>query len=357
MNVCFIAHGDADRGMGHVMRCIALAEALESIGVESFFISEGERAQKIIKGKGFQVIPIKTKLVAPRNSMFWYGDKKELNKEIEIVEKILSVNNRINLTIIDTYNVSNQYFRMIKQYSDLVCYVDDLNAFNYDVDIILNGTLGAYNLDYQWFEKMLLKGLNYLLLRKEFWNIPQIVINKKIKNVLITTGGADPDNMTNKIIEAIYDEHLQETNIHLMIGSGFNNISFLQNKWGEKGNVKIHLFPNRIAPLMLKCDLAVSAGGTTVYELGVCQVPTIAFVYAKNQEGHIRKLYEQGLIEYVGPSSNWNKEVFKTKYKELSMNFDKREKMARKFRTLVTGNGAINAAERMIAEIKKTKQR
>lgn len=354
MNCCFIAHGDAARGMGHVMRCLALAEALSLMGVNVFFISEGKDAQKIIKSKGFQAIPLNVRTSESRKNAFWYGDKKELIQEIKCVEKILSIrNDRMDLTIIDTYNASNQYFGMVKTHSDLVCYVDDLNAFHYDVDIILNGTFGAYALDYRWFHKTLLKGLDYLLLRKEFWNIPEKAVNRNVKDILITTGGADPDNMSDKILDAIYDDS-QEINIHLIIGRGFHHISFLQDKWGEKKNIKFYLFPNEVAPIMLNCDLAVSAGGTTLYELGICQTPVMAFVYAKNQEKHISELCRQNLIEHIGFASNWNKEAFVKKYKNLFANYEKREKMAKSFRKIVTGNGTLNVAERLIAEMNTT---
>lgn len=48
---------------------------------------------------------------------------------------------------------------------------------------------------------------------------------------------------------------------------------------------------------MEKCDVAISACGSTLYELAVCGVPTIGIIIADNQIGICEKLNNMGVIK------------------------------------------------------------
>lgn len=359
MKVCIIAHGSEMSGMGHIMRCMALAQALQMNGAKLVFISKWQKGRTLLHKNGFEIARFRCSEAHPVNHGFSYGDDKELHEEIEAVESILKNNeiDAIDLIIVDTYNVSNNYFDMLKKYSRKVCYIDDLNAFDYNVDIVLNGTAGAYGLKYPKSNKLMLTGLEYLLIRNEFWDIPKREINREVQNVLITTGGSDPLDMTEKILECLYSSRETDENIsfHVVIGAGFQNIETLKNEWSKQENIKLYDSPERISQIMLKCDLAITAGGSTLYELGICQVPTIVFAYAENQIFHINWLVRKGLIEYIGNVNSWDDKELMNCYRFIKDNgFVRRKQMAEKFRALVKGDSTVFAASQLGAALDKS---
>lgn len=355
MKVCIIAHGSKTSGMGHIMRCMALAQALQMNGAKLVFISKWQKGRTLLHKNGFEIARFRCSEAHPVNHGFSYGDDKELHEEIEAVESILKNNeiDAIDLIIVDTYNVSNNYFDMLKKYSKKVCYIDDLNAFDYNVDIVLNGTASAYKLDYPKSNKLLLTGLDYLLIRNEFWDIPERNINKAVQNVLITTGGSDPLNMTGKILECLGNgEQCGAVDFHVVIGSGFQDIETLKNEWGRQENIHFYDSPEKISYIMMKCDLAIAAGGSTLYELGICQVPAIVFAYAENQISHINWLAENRLIEYIGNVDSLDDKELMNCYMLMKDNgFVRRKQMAEKFRTLVKGDSTVFAASQLVSAV------
>lgn len=62
----------------------------------------------------------------------------------------------------------------------------------------------------------------------------------------------------------------------------------------------LHCDVKDMAGLMTACQLAVTAGGTTIYELSVLGVPFVCFSYAENQEGLTEWLGKQEIAGYAG---------------------------------------------------------
>lgn len=355
MKVYMIAHGSKTMGMGHIMRCMALAQALQMKGVELFFFSKWQEGRNLLHKNGFEIVDFRCSDIYSTSHGFSYGDDKELREEIEGIEKILQTS-KADLTIVDTYNVSNDYFDMLQKYSSKVCYIDDLNAFDYNVDIVLNGTASAYKLDYPKSNKLLLTGLDYLLIRNEFWNIPKREINRVVQDVLITTGGSDPLNLTGRILKCLHNGKPNENvTFHIVVGSGFQNLENLKKEWGKRENVELYDSPEKISQIMMRCDLAITAGGSTLYELGVCQVPAIVFAYAENQLFHINWLAENRLIEYIGYVNSWADEELMQCYGRMKYgSYERRKRMTEKFRSLVKGDSTVFAATQLVATLDKT---
>ena len=70
-----------------------------------------------------------------------------------------------------------------------------------------------------------------------------------------------------------------------MVGRFNPNREKLEQYASEQNNVVLHCDVKDMAGLMTACQLAVTAGGTTIYELSVLGVPFVCFSYAENQEG------------------------------------------------------------------------
>ena len=182
MKVCFIAHGSENIGMGHVMRSLSLAEAFRERNNEISFFSKYKLGVNEIKAQGFKIIGGIQSTRHNNKQGFCYGDNSELAKDVQnLASNSLGI---FDVIVVDSYNVTKEFFIELRKHTKCLIYIDDLNAFTYPVDIILNGTASAKDMGYEKCQQAyLLLGLKYNLLRNEFRNIPKKEVHKEFKNI------------------------------------------------------------------------------------------------------------------------------------------------------------------------------
>ena len=155
--------------------------------------------------------------------------------------------------------------------------------------------------------------MEYLPLRKEFWDVPDKEIKKEIRSILITFGGDDFRNMTPKILKFLNKE-FKDIKKEVVIGKGFKNLDSIKNAMDENTNLNYYPSANEMKNLMLNCDIAISAGGQTLYELARCGTPSISIAIAENQLGNVKGFDRLGIIKYAG----WWEDIYEI-YKNLKI--------------------------------------
>lgn len=341
MRALFIVHGNTQIGMGHVMRSLSLAEKFRERGHQVIFFSKYKSGSFVMKGRSFEVIECIDSEESADIEKFSYGATEELITD----ERVLAANisGKFDVILVDSYNVTQDFFVWLKKYSKCLVYIDDLNAFSYPVDILINGTAAAFDMRYEETQSArLLLGISYNLIRKEFQNLSCRKVNAEIKNVLITTGNSDPCDMIGKILEILREKNIyQDFIFHIIVGSGFR-----QEKWGKldiltSSSVILHRSPSSMSEIMLKCDLAITAGGSTIYELAACGVPIIAFAYAENQIPQVMAMEREGLLQYIGMFNSIKWETLIEHIKYLNENYEVRRKLTWKLQSLVDAKGTL----------------
>ena len=216
----------------------------------------------------------------------------------------------------DSYYVTKRYLESLNAVTK-VFYIDDLNMFEYPVDTVINYNIYANRFDYENKYKMLgmntkfLLGCQYVPLRKEFENISYRV-RKVVKNILITTGGTDNYNIAGRLLEMLVKQECTKmVKIHVIEGVYNINKDFLEKLSKQHNNIVLYRNVQNIAKLMLNCDIAVSAGGFTLYELCICGVPTVSISFADNQLENVKQFNKEEIIIYAGDVRNDIKVVLK----------------------------------------------
>ncbi len=154
-------------------------------------------------------------------------------------------------------------------------------------------------------------GCQYVPLRKEFENISYRV-RKVVKNILITTGGTDNYNIAGRLLEMLVKQECTKmVKIHVIEGVYNINKDFLEKLSKQHNNIVLYRNVQNIAKLMLNCDIAVSAGGFTLYELCICGVPTVSISFADNQLENVKQFNKEEIIIYAGDVRNDIKVVLK----------------------------------------------
>lgn len=321
---------------GHMMRCMSVAGALQDTGKDVCFLLADEKGEEILKQSRFHYIVL-------------HSNWNKLENELPVLRKILS-DSHAEAILIDSYFVTERYMRILKEYVK-VAYIDDLNAFHYPCDVLINYSVYAEDFSYPEFYKnsKLLLGCQYVPLRKEFANIYYTETSEKVQNVLILTGGSDAFHFALKFSkEIIRQEQKEKSQIcyHIICGRYNEDINRLQQLKKEFKNLQIYTYVENIAEIMQRMDLAISAGGSTLYELCACGIPTITYTMADNQIMNVKKFAEINLMNYSGDirKNNYDYGNLFRQLVELSSDVIKRKQMAAHMRKLVDGNGAKRIA-------------
>jgi UDP-2,4-diacetamido-2,4,6-trideoxy-beta-L-altropyranose hydrolase len=276
--------GGKDIGMGHIMRSMALANDLKkSKEVERiFYITKNESsAVNKIKENDFQVITIDKDL----------NYNEEITKVKEMVKK-----EKVNKIITDSYEIDQNYLIEMRKVVDKLITIHDYAPFAFPSHVVINGNAYAEDLDYQSYycDTEFLLGTDYLLLREEFRNLPEIEVRDRVQNILITVGGYDLRNLTPKIIEAlnsinfdeIDDQYIDKENLHIdvVIGPSFDNVDQIVAEVVKSSlDISLNFNVKKMSKLMIKSDIAISSGGSTLYELAVTNTPALVLLQADNQ--------------------------------------------------------------------------
>jgi len=263
--------GNAEIGTGHIMRCLSIAATVRRSGGECTFITADNNMKSQLDEQGFSVICLDST---------W----NNLDKETERMERLVS-ENKIERLLIDSYFVTSDYLTRLNKLT-YVIYMDDLDAFIYPCSELINYNIYADKLGYpaRYPHTKLLLGPKHAPLREEFYGIPLRQVNETVKSLLITIGGVDSFSIAGQIVERV-KKHKKLSHLHCILVAGrFNNhMEILKEIAVRYNGVTVHKNVENMAELMLECDLAVSAGGSTLYELCACSTPSVVFSVADNQ--------------------------------------------------------------------------
>ena len=338
--IVFRVDGNSVIGSGHVMRCLSLAESLNEYDGHIVFVLSDDAFQKMISDRGFKTISLGI-------------DYQELSSDNTFLEFIND--KKPDFVIVDSYFVNNSFLSKVRKLSRLV-YIDDLGAFPYNVDILINynayGPLFDYRGLYAKCNEVpaFLLGALYAPLRKQFSNIDAFNVKEKCNNVLISTGGADPTHLSLELIKFIIKNSLDNYTFHFVVGSASKDLKEILKNADACPFIQIHSDVKDMSLLMRDCDIAVAAAGSTMYELCACGVPSITYVLADNQILGADAFQKLGIMRVIGDIRSV-KDISNTiicKINELSNDYDARKKMSREMQTLVDGKGAERLAKRII---------
>lgn len=271
-------------GIGHVMRCISLADGLIKQGFKCVFLTSTETIK-----------------IIPELSRF-------------DVQHEDYINHNVGYFIIDHYGKGIEYEADVQQNADKIIVIDDLVNRKYRCDLIINQNYGASAVSYN--NKVsgncrILTGVKYAMLRQEFsQKRPQIIETRdgSINRIIISMGGTNVRRATQKIIQSIGKFTRKKLVLDIIIGEqsqGAHEVESLlhgltMHTWNLYHN------PPNISNLMVKADLAIGACGSTTWERCCLGLPQILLGLADNQTEVLDRLVQDKLIYSLGHIDDWN---------------------------------------------------
>lgn len=326
-------------GAGHLMRCLALAQAWKDTGGKATFISccDSIKLRERIFAEGFDFIALERP----------YPDQGDLAVTLKILSDINQRQSEWkNWIVVDGYHFDAEYQRRIKQAGcSLLCIDDFGQAKHYFADLVLNQNISA---DSSWYisrelYSRVLLGPRFSLLRREFINCGQR--RKKISSlahkVLVTLGGADPDRFTLKVIQALKQVNDLEMEAAVVVGPANKHFKEIESHLSQLP-FPFRLLPaaDNMAELMDWADIAISAGGSTSWELAFMGLPFLVVALADNQRPIAKGLGYAGIAINLGWHEEVTIEYMAQELIKVVSQKDKREEMSRRGQGLVDGQGS-----------------
>jgi UDP-2,4-diacetamido-2,4,6-trideoxy-beta-L-altropyranose hydrolase len=326
-------------GTGHVMRCLALAQAWQDVeGSCVFAMAESTpAAEERVLVAGVQVVRFQK--IIP-------GSPQDSAQLVELARAQGAA-----WLVVDGYHFDTEYQRRITDHKLKLLWVDDNGECpHYYADLVLNQNAhvreGLYI--HREAHTRLLLGPRYAMLRREFagWRDWKRKIAPIGRKVLVTMGGSDPGNATARVIEALGLVGVEGLEAAIVVGGSNPHRKSLERLATEcRGKVRLQSDVSNMAEQMAWADVAVSAAGTTCWEMCMLGLPAILVALAENQRPIAQELERQSIAIYLGSSAVVTSSAIARKLQGLLISVEKRTAMSDRARGLVDGGGAKRVVE------------
>ena len=355
MKIFFRVDASVNIGVGHLLRCCTLAEALRKQGAEILFMTRKHEGNLITYLKK-RAIPVRV-LPAPlqiagdtetEDYADWLGVLQAEDAKDTI--KVLKTE-KPDWLVIDHYSLDVEWEKRIRQFAGKIMVIDDLANRLHNCDILLDQNYSEKNeLRYKNLvpdDCKLLVGPRYSLLQSEYTSIrktPQ-VRNGKVKRVLVFFGGTDSHNITSLALEALSEPELSHLNVDVVIGTCNPHKIQVENLALKRPYTTIHGLQPHFADLMTRVDLAIGASGSTIWERMCLGLPSIIITTAENQKPSTEDLKNANLIHYIGHYKGIDKNLLSQKIMQFIDDPECLIEMSVRNQLQVDGYGASRVTE------------
>lgn len=350
--IYFRTDGNEEIATGHIMRCLSIARACLALHADVSFIVSDEMSEAILKERF--VYPDEFSIQCLHSK---YND---MEAELPILTPILSDD---CLLFIDSYFVTETYLNRLHKLCK-IAYLDDILAFDYPVDLIINYDVSEEPACYRKASMKLL-GAAYTPLREQFQNV-SYEVRPEVQNIFISTGGTDKYNLSGNLLKKIFisnfapkhdtsvtffDSTLRKYHYHIITGRLNSHFEELEKLACIYPTIHIHENVQNMAELMCSCDLGISAGGTTLYEICAVGVPAISFSISDNQLNAVETFSSNKIISYAGNYSSSPEKVTDAIIRFImdnAVSYEQRKKSSHIMRAFIDGNGCARIAAALI---------
>lgn len=317
-------------GTGHVMRCLALAQGWQDSGGQALFATTAEipAIEQRLASEGFRIEHIAAKPGSVDDAALTGDLASRLN---------------VSLTVLDGYCFGAEYQRSLKKAGQKILQIDDYGeAEHYFADLVLDHNTGATEGLYRNREPytQLLLGPQYALLRREFraWREWKREFPGTARKLLVTLGGADPGNMTLRIVEALKKNQMDGLEATVLMGAANPNLAEIEA--AVRASPSIRLLRNSNVPYeMARADISIIAAGGTLWELLFMGNCVLSYSRNQVQADVLSGLADRGALDWLGPGSEFDGERLVQQIAGVASQRGCRERMSAKARAVVDGMG------------------
>jgi len=304
MRVLFRADASVDIGTGHLMRCLTLADQLRSEGAQVAFVCRD------LSGPMFDLLQARSPLIFRLPAPEAGGVSQQLDAEQTIKAAGQLFPNGIDWLVVDHYRLDAEWERLLRANTRKLMVIDDLADRQHDCDLLLDQNYYRdMKLRYQGLLSegcITLLGPKYVLLRPEFAAARQAlrVRDGTVGRILLFFGGSDFTNQTHKALEAIRRMSLPGIFVDVVVGASNPYRDEIRALCSETPCAECYCQVSNMAELIVAADIAVGAGGSSMWERCYLGLPTITVISADNQQCTTEDVSNFGAIDCIGRSDS-----------------------------------------------------
>ncbi len=337
-----VLRADAGHGLGsgHVMRLTALADAAMARGGEVLVIVGGE--------PGPTLDHLATRRIASVPSDDATGGDDDRTRVIAHARTLGA-----DTVVVDGPSFSPSYVLALADAGLRVASLDDLGTTPLPTTMVINHNLGAEELAACYpAAAVRMLGRPFHLLRREFRRLSPAgpPPRARARRVVITMGGSDPAGATSRALRAIGGSGLE---IVVVLGPDFRCDEALTHALATaeaRGHdVKVLYRPRELPAIMADCDVAVSAAGGTLAELGYLGRPTVALAIVADQVDNARRHVDRELAVCGQRLTDMADGELAAAVAELLADQAKRRRLRDRSAAALDGRGAERVIERLAA--------
>jgi UDP-2,4-diacetamido-2,4,6-trideoxy-beta-L-altropyranose hydrolase len=324
-------------GVGHVMRCRALAQAWQDDGGEAVFLSQQLPAGLAEQLRGDEI--------SIRHQPHAAGSDDDAALTTQEARALHAC-----WIVADSYAFGPGYLRQLRATQARVLVFDDESVGDFSAaDLVLRPWLmdAAPAPDH-------LDGPAYALLRREFRQFLDAArdIPVRARKILLTFGGADAENWTGRLLDFLSASLSPDCEVIAVVGAANPHAEMIAEKLRTlRVSARMERATSEMARLLAWADLAISASGSTCWEMCALGLPSLVLPLNSNQLPIAVGLAAHGAAGNLGPAASFEPTTFTSAVRALAEDQQARSAMSTAARRLVDGRGAARVATQLKSKL------
>jgi UDP-2,4-diacetamido-2,4,6-trideoxy-beta-L-altropyranose hydrolase len=309
MRVVFRTDASTKIGAGHVMRCLALAAELRARGAEVQFVCRSHDGHLADAIQGFGIHVHLLPIAAGRGTGVYedaggqYASWLDADWQQDVAQTQHAIGKgRLDWVVVDHYALDAKWEAKIRTYASNVMVIDDLADRHHDCDLLLDQNFhedaGNRYRNLVPAHCDVLLGGRFALLRSEFaeQRARRRARDGRLQKILVLMGGADPRNVTARIIGALKQLQVPGLEHVIVVGAANRHTDSINEACRALPNASVILSAQNIASLLDEASLCIGAGGVSVWERFCLGVPGVVIPIAANQVASVHALAQVGKL-------------------------------------------------------------
>ena len=328
------ADANVAMGTGHVMRCLALAQAWQDTGAEAVFaIGEAPSAlEQRVVSEGFSVLHTN----GPPGSLADAASTEALARKLDAAWVVVD-GDRFDVAFLASVRASGRRIILLDDFA---------SRESFPADLVVNPNLGTNGEEYgnKIATDALLLGPSYVFLRREFTSVgTKRAFPETGRRILVTLGGSDPENLAPQMAKAVAT--LPATEVTVVVGPGYQHAIDSTNH--PDGGFVVVRNPSNLRQFMESADLAVIAGGGTLWELLYLGCAVLSYARNPVQQRIVDELARRRALRDLGATTNFDAAELAMSVAEVMRTKSLRMQMAETGQQVLDGRGAARVVDAM----------
>jgi UDP-2,4-diacetamido-2,4,6-trideoxy-beta-L-altropyranose hydrolase len=354
-SIAFRVDASTKIGIGHVMRCLTLADALAAAGARVRFASRHlpPHLRDLVRRRGHECVVFETPSSGPLDELS-HGDWLETSQAADASDTAAALaDRRWHAIVVDHYALDWRWETALGAVAPRLMVIDDLADRRHDCDVLLDQNV--YPDMETRYEGLVppgcetLIGPEFALLRPEFraWRERVSPRSGTVERVMVSLGGVDGGDLTRAAIRALQSLRISGPVVDVVVGASHPRLAETLAATRSAG-FTAHVQSSRMAELMASADLAIGAAGSTSWERCCVGLPTVCVATAHNQRAIAEGLESRGVSVTAGAEHGLDADALAETLAPLLANHERVAAMSRAAWDLVDGLGTARVRDGLV---------